>query len=280
MSLSETSSLKGLDSKYQGKEQDLHLSLLIHSNSIQHAWLDLREKRYIQSGQFTYANHAAFEAALAELSKESTLLKSKSFYYNSSLFTLVPKALFIEEKASEFLSFGQSYDASTHQLAHCDVDSQRAVCLFALPKHSIETLRKYFPGLQLNHQAKTLIESFSNLSIIGEDAVYIQVYENQFDLAIFKGKDLQFFNRFEYQTVEDFIYFLLYALEQLKLDCDTVPVYLAGTIAEKSKLYELMYTYIRKLSFVADSKVFSLSSALKVEPSHIHFDLYNQYLCE
>ena len=58
-----------------------------------------------------------------------------------------------------------------------------------------------------------------------------------------------FYNIFEYETKEDFIYYILFTLEQLELSPEETNISIMGAINEQSELYEILYTYIRNISF-------------------------------
>ena len=58
-----------------------------------------------------------------------------------------------------------------------------------------------------------------------------------------------FYNIFEYQTKEDFIYYILFTLEQLELSTDKTNVSLLGDINKQSELYKILYTYVRNIVF-------------------------------
>ena len=63
-----------------------------------------------------------------------------------------------------------------------------------------------------------------------------------------------FYNIFEYQTKEDFIYYILFTLEQLDLSTETTNISIIGAINEQSELYKILYTYIRNISFLNSKK--------------------------
>jgi hypothetical protein len=57
------------------------------------------------------------------------------------------------------------------------------------------------------------------------------------------------FNSFEYQTPEDFIYYLLFTAEQLSLNPEIFQLELLGTITRNDPYYAMAYKYIRNVSF-------------------------------
>ena len=66
---------------------------------------------------------------------------------------------------------------------------------------------------------------------------------------VLKDSQILFYNIFEYQTKEDFIYYILFTLEQLELSSEETNISLTGNIDEHSELYKILYTYVRNVSF-------------------------------
>ena len=76
----------------------------------------------------------------------------------------------------------------------------------------------------------------------------VNVHPSSFELVVYKDKRILLTNCFDISTREDFIYYLLFTMEQLSLDPDSIPVDLVGEISKESPLYEIAYTYIRHIS--------------------------------
>jgi hypothetical protein len=73
-------------------------------------------------------------------------------------------------------------------------------------------------------------------------------------MFVLKGAKLLFNNTFRFKTKEDFLYFMLFAMEQLQLDAETVQVIFMGMITEDSKIAELVTRYVRNIRFKNDIK--------------------------
>ena len=54
---------------------------------------------------------------------------------------------------------------------------------------------------------------------------------------------------YEFTTPEDFIYYILFCLEQLKMNPDTVNLYISGSIEKEEDTYKILYHYIRNITF-------------------------------
>ena len=75
-----------------------------------------------------------------------------------------------------------------------------------------------------------------------EEGKFVQV------IAI-KNQKLVLYNSFDYQSSEDFIYYLLFVLDQLEINNETASINLTGEIKKDALIYSMLYKYIQNLSF-------------------------------
>ena len=73
---------------------------------------------------------------------------------------------------------------------------------------------------------------------------------DHFEIVVIENGQLMFYNSFVYQTKEDLIYFILFTVEQLKLDPETIPITLIGDLTKDDERYEIIYKYIRFVDFI------------------------------
>lgn len=83
-----------------------------------------------------------------------------------------------------------------------------------------------------------------------EPQLFINIEKDIFDLIILNKGTLHLCNTYEYKSPEDLIYYVLFCLEQLQLNPDTIPCILSGEIIKSDANYLLIYTYIRHISFL------------------------------
>lgn len=169
--------------------------------------------------------------------------------YATSLYSLVPSTLFDSSKASEYLKFNSKILANDF------------IAFDTLKNHNITTV--YIPFININnylfdrfgdfsyyHASTLLIEQLLNKEKpYALPKVYINVTNNIFDfIAVKKGK-LIICNSYEFTTPEDFIYYILFCLEHLKMNPDTVDLYISGSIEKEEDTYKILYHYIRNITF-------------------------------
>lgn len=264
------------DKTFENKAHNQHLSIQLSNTLLKLAWFDIPSKKYIGLQQIDLNNAFDWQVLFSNLFPEGKDFQSVSLSIINGHYTLVPKGIFDEKALSSYLQFnlGAIAGKSDSNL----VDSIGAHLVYTDNNRYSQEIQDSLPGIKTSHFGKSLLEAFSQENI--EKGLMVHVQEGRFDIACLQNKKLTFFNSFEYKTAEDFIYFLLYVMEQLKLDKESFPLFLCGEITEQSAIYELVYKYIRNVSLLQRPKSANYSTILNEIPSSFHYSLFNQYLCE
>ena len=107
-----------------------------------------------------------------------------------------------------------------------------------------------------------------------EKQVFIHVQKEHFEIVVVKNQQLLLFNSFQYNTPEDFIYFILFTCEQLQLNPETISVQLFGNCTEEDAFYKITYQYIRNCCLLDTT---NKALILDVTPTALrnHFILYH-----
>ncbi len=170
--------------------------------------------------------------------------------YATSLYSLVPTTLFDASKASEYLKFNSKILAN--DFIAFDTIEQENITVVYIPFINLNNyLFDRFGNFSYYHSSTILLKHI----LLGKEKnydlpkVYINVTEKIFDFIVVKNRKLQICNSYEFNTPEDFIYYILFSFEQLKLNPDTVNVYISGSIAKDDANYKLLYNYIRNVTF-------------------------------
>ena len=99
--------------------------------------------------------------------------------------------------------------------------------------------------------------------------MYIDVRINQFSIVVLEDKKLLFSNSFSFETKEDFIYYILFAAEQLELNPNEFPLFFTGNILKDSDLYTITYQYIRHINFLESKNPIFIDSTFSKHTNFI-----------
>ncbi len=203
-----------------------------------------------------------------------------SLIYETAVTTLVPNSLFDESKIREYLKLNH-HIAESDLVKHDYLPLPDAENIWAIPTDVVTMLNIHFPNARVFNHTSTLIESLllQNKNREAEEAVFVNIRKSTFDIVILKGNHLLFSNAFQYRTKEDFIYYLIYVLEQLHLNPEKIGLTLMGEIVRISEIYEVTYKYVRNIAFAARNTDYQFSYVFDEIPNHIYFNLINIQQC-
>lgn len=173
-----------------------------------------------------------------------------TIFYATENYTLVPTPLFDSGKSSEYLKFNTKILGNDF-ISH-DTIKELDMTVVYVPLVNINNyIFDRFGSFQYYHASTQLIKQFSKGEKHSEQAkTYIHVLKDQFDLLVFTNGALQLCNTFSYKTAEDFIYYVLFCFEQLKLNPEHTETILTGDIEKGDPQYEILYRYVRSVSFL------------------------------
>lgn len=199
--------------------------------------------------------------------KEDTYLQ-KDFssilvIHENNLSTLVPNKYFSEDKLVEYLNFNIK-TLATDYIAFDEIQEMNAKNVYVPYVHINNYLFQNFGIFEYKHHTTVLIEKLLSLGHYEEKKVYVNVASKNFDVIVIQNKQLKFSNSFHFETKEDFIYYILFTFEQLKLDVEKIELYFCGDIELESEIYNSTYQYIRNIFFLeSNNPIFDQISASK-----------------
>ena len=164
--------------------------------------------------------------------------------------TFVPKDLYQEKNKAKYLDFLGLNDDDSVILADF-IELADMYNVYSMSKNDYENAGKSSKNIKFQHASSVLLTSLikENLERTDDTRVYLNIKDQCFEMMVLKGANLLFDNNFRFKTKEDFLYFLLFSIEQLHLDAGSVPVYFLGMIEEKSKIVEMTSRYVRDIRF-------------------------------
>jgi hypothetical protein len=207
--------------------------------------------------------------------------KSLNILYESKKTTLIPSPLYDESEKETYSTFNFNLDKG-HVLKSEKLVMLDAFILYTVPKDILDTLNHLFPNYTLMSHTGRLIEGLiiSNKNLQNQKRAFVNVRNSHLDLVFLEGSKLHYCNSFPYKSKEDFIYYVIFVMEQLGLNPEEIELRLSGFIDKNSMLFELIYKYVRNIDFQKPSESFNYSYIFNEVPLHYYFNLLNHGLCE
>jgi hypothetical protein len=196
--------------------------------------------------------------------------------YQNELSCLVPNDLFDENNMADYLKFNAKIlktDFISFDTLATISSSNVYVPLININNYIFET----FGSFDYKHASTVMIETLLQQSSQNtETTLYINVNDTTFEIISIENKQLLFYNTFEYSSKEDFIYYVLFTIEQLKLNPETIKTALTGIIDTNDALYKILYKYIRFVEFVKPDYSFNFEN--KLDNNHSDYILLNSFI--
>lgn len=231
--------------------------------------------------QFKFAKKHTPEEVLEKLlhyfNTEEALqtgFKSVQVIHENELSALVPRPLFSEDQMADYLKFNTKI-LNTDYISYDEVMANDSVNVYVPYVNINNYLYDRFGSFEYKHFSTILIETIlANESLSSGKKMYVHVCDFHFEIIVLENKQLKLYNSFEYHTKEDFIYYILFTAEQMKLNPEEFPLILTGHIRPEDELYSIVYKYIRHVSFsVSNNK---LNAEIEPELQH-NFVLLNSF---
>lgn len=193
--------------------------------------------------------------------------------HNNNLSTFVPEPLFDENYLGSYLQYNtkvfdtdffafdeiQHYQMNTVYIPYANINNFFIDQFGSFDyKHANSILVSKILDKSNNNDAKKMIVNFN---------------PGHFEIVIVQNKKLLLFNSFDYQTPEDFLYYLLFTAEQLNMNPENFKLELLGTITEEDDFYKLAFKYIRNVSLFDVSSV-QQNNTFSTVQNHKHFILF------
>lgn len=198
-------------------------------------------------------------------------------------FTLIPATLFEESAASEYLEINCDVDQQQEKICTFRHAGLEVVNVFTLDQSVAGIFTELFGEKKINyiHHTSTLLEGLLHS---GERTAHrkmcVFVDQNNLNCMVLQGGHLEFCNQFQYATAEDFLYYLIFAMQEQNLNPDSDAVTIWGDITHDSALFTLMRKYIRHVNFGSKPSGVNYTYKLEDQFEHRFFEVYSLHFCE
>ena len=259
-----------------------HLSIEIGLSNFRFCLFDTLTFTYILLKEFEFKTKRISESyeKIADIIASESLLQKE--FYSSSLAlnefpsTLVPTPFYKEEKNREILGFNHNV---YEEILSDKMQQMDAINIYSVPTELLNLIHKSFPNTQIKCKSSIFIEQLLLQNNSVEAKVYTSVKNNILEVSVIEENKLELHNSFSIDTKEDMLYFLLFSMEQLRLSPEKTELILLDDILKSDEKYNLLYQYVRNISFGNRPENLNFSKELESIKSHQYFCLFSQLLC-
>jgi hypothetical protein len=260
------------------------LSIQISLSGLSFCTLNITDSKVTYLKRLDFKGKVTPEVLLEHLKNtiaEEPLLKntfdSVLVFFQNDLSNLVPEEFFNEQNSADYLKFSSKI-IKTDFISHDHIKANKSVNVFVPYMNINNYLFEVYGEFEYKHASTILLEhALMQEKNSKGDTIYINVEPLHFEMVVVENGQLQLYNTFEYDTKEDFIYFILFTIEQLQLNSETVVMKLTGSIDKGDALYQILYTYIRFVAFNKPSKKYTFDTDYGSTSKHQHTLILNSF---
>ncbi len=286
--LSQKPHISLFDKSYtESNAKQYKLYIEISLNGLKHTIFNTENNTFIGIEEYQFSesyNDYSLVSPLKEITANNSIYKASfksinvAFVNNRS--TLIPNAIFKADKLESFHQFNFTKQEED-QFFSDQLINLSAHNIYSIPDY-ITDIFKGLMNVSFKHFSSSLIENAlikakKNKAL---SLIHVHVLPSYFQIVVIKNQKLEFYNSFIYQSSEDFIYYLLFVLDQLNINNEEASITLTGHVEKNSTIYTILYKYIKSLSFGTRPDNLKFSYIFEETPQHFHHALFNQFLCE
>lgn len=196
--------------------------------------------------------------------------------HNNNLSTFVPEPLFDENFLGSYLQYNTKV-FDTDFFAFDEISNYQMNAVY-IPYVNINNFFiDQFGSFDYKHANSILVTKILDASKNNDDKKMIVNFNpGHFEIIVVQNQKLLLFNSFDYQTPEDFLYYLLFTAEQLNMNPENFKLELLGTITEEDDFYQLAFKYIRNVSLFDVSNL-QKNNSFSTAQNQKHFILFQSW---
>lgn len=194
--------------------------------------------------------------------------------HNNNLSTFVPSPLFDENYLGSYLQYNTKVFESDF-FAFDEISNYEINAVYIPYVNMNNFFIDKFGTFDYKHANSILVTKLLDTSRnIDTTKMMVHFNHGHFEIVVIQNQKLLLFNSFEYQTPEDFIYYILFTAEQLNMNPENFPLELIGNITTESPFFKIAYKYIRNVSLI-DVEDLRWNNYFSEIENRNHFILFN-----
>jgi hypothetical protein len=233
-------------------EKSLSLIILISSKELKLLLRNSIDSEIIDQNYTYYSEEIEIEKILTELKiklKEFDLINvgKVTLILNNKLSVLVPNDFFQEENCLDYLKFNSRL--IKNDTASSDyIEELKTHNVYIAYGNITNYLIEKFGSFEYFHYNTVLLkkihhELFTDKKII----IYVNINKSYLNIIVFKGRELNYSNSFNYKSKDDILYFLLFVMEQNKLVNNKTKIKLIGEKEDTNHHYTYLSKFVKNI---------------------------------
>ena len=188
---------------------------------------------------------------------------------DSPTYTMMPISLYDESRIGSVMALTGIKVGADDKLLRNDIELANSTTAFGIPNFLYFFLRTQFPNAEIFHATTPVISSLllkrqgyasgARVSVIMSSA-------NRMTIVATEDNELKLCNTFYCKEVNDYVYMLLFAMEQLRFDVANTHISVSGNVSETGHKMRLLRRFIPMIELSQPPSSFDYAFAMPENP--------------
>lgn len=280
------------DEAFQPKQAgNCHLYIAISARALRFAVVDAERNKFVALEDYeliTVFTPLQVADQLRLIAEQNPILQEQRWLdvrigVSNQFFTLVPETLFDPAHQQDYLRLHSNLDTQQQTVLFNRACGPEAVNIFAVEHVVYRTAQQIFPdrNIQFVHHTSALIKTvLHQTDRKAGRSMHLFVERNYVTILVVNEQGLQFCNVFHYLSSEDFIYFVIFVMQEQKMNPEEETITAWGDITPDSSLFNTLKKYIRQVRFGKRPTDVGYSYKFDDLFEHRYFELFSLHFCE
>lgn len=256
--------LQNLPENEWGNNLNLHLSIEISDRDLKLLLLENSTDEIVALEEFLIANNSISNIVSQSLIYLKSNPKTVSCTFCSSIFTLIPSAIYDEKSKEDYLGFNENISEKIILKSDKLLKHSIYTC-YGIKRKSEEEITRMYPNVVIKPLENILMDSFGNELGINF------VSEKKMNIVYLQANNVVYFNNFTFENKDEMMYFISLVSEKLGLDLKNETIFLSGEIKKEDEKHQFLKNFITSKNIVFQKTNESIN--------HKYYTLFNQNKC-
>lgn len=206
--------------------------------------------------------------------------KTVAVSVESRSFSMVPKPLFDSNRAADILRFIGCRITKDDKILYNELEMAGGVLVFSVPNFLYYFLQTQYTDVRVMHHTEPIMQA----ALLKRDTdkkkaiMHVVFSADGVTLIVVEQNKLKLCNKYKFKEVNDLVYIIMYALEQMGLNNNQTKIVISGDVEIGDARAELVKRFAHNVSLAQLPEYFSYEVRIP-EPEHKYVNLLNLNIC-
>lgn len=263
--------------------ENYELSVQVSNSEVSFCILDTLRNKFVMLRSYEPGEEGTFQMSQIEaiIRMDDFLtrrFKKRNVIAFSPKTTLVPALLYDESKKKEYFIYNHPLSEKELILSN-KVGNPDLYIVFSLQQEYVDVINSSFPGTEILHHTFPLICTINhNRKPAITNNIQVHIERDYLDILVSDQNSIRLCNTFNYRTITDIQYFVMYVLKRLNISRDEIIIF-SGKAQRKEDIVRGFSGYFKNIRFALPTGNYTLSYVLNENELYKYYLIFTAVSC-